>query len=141
MPQVIDLIYKVAQYYKICHNYTIVDSFLWKETDKGLKLYTTNFGGAQECPGIVRTSEGLRSLLIANLSLFNRSFMKPYDYEVDAPEGVAYLAKPKYNDWKKTFLKSEENAVKKDKRWSELFENIEEFDYGYILYLDSPGKN
>jgi hypothetical protein len=148
-PKVFDIIYRMIVDYNVCQNDAKVNNFLWKKTDKGLKIYITDFGMATDCleeEDFLNKSE-LQKLLRDHMSAFNNSYVNPSFYGVKIPKnlgidtqyGNLITTDPNTNkiDWVKTFLKSEEKALKKDKNWSQFFDSVKFFDYGNLLYPEA----
>jgi len=136
MPQVLDIIYKLIADHKICHKDTKVNNFLWKKINNHIKIYIADFGIATECPQKYANKEGLEMMLRTHLSIFNMSFVKPELYGVNAPENITdnlLVNDKKYESWIKNFLINENEALKNDQRWFNMFDSVEYFAYGDMI--------
>ena len=131
IPQVMDLIYNLYTKYRISHNDTKVNNFVWKQTPQGPEVYIIDFGMA-----VSFTETQLAENVITDIGLFNLSFNKPYEYGVRAPMEVCNVAnQSEYRNWMIQLLTIEMEYIKKTPHLLVLFPEEEGVHFAYSHML------
>ena len=123
LPQVLDIMYRMPVEYNRCYTDTKINNFLWKETDKGIKVYLADLGKPHQCETpTFGNMFGLDGLLADNIITFFASFAYPYEHGIGVPGEKkpvwSLLNDDKYKEWVLSVKKSLKDTMEKDKRWS-----------------------
>ena len=133
-PQILNIIYTSINTYGICQNDCKVSNFLWKNTDKKVKIYVGDFGIAKKCK--FNNVSDFKKYLVSCLNVFISSFVKLYEFGSSNKDihKLDINNNKKHILWFDTFMLSLHKAIKNDPKWTELFpDGIKSFVYGYLF--------